>query len=85
MLSCKILTKPGGSLERGAAVIFGRRFLAPRFSFAWGTVQAGAAGPPALCGPVSNMDTIPPECVDCIRDCNWCTYNIADPGNYHRR
>lgn len=40
---------------------------------------------PPLCGPVSNMDTIPPECVDCIRDCNWCTYNIADPGNYHRR
>ena len=39
----------------------------------------------ALCGPVSNLDTIPPECVGCIRDCNWCTYNIADPENYHRR
>ena len=35
--------------------------------------------------PVSDSDTIPPECVDCIRDCAWCTYNIADPETYHRR
>ncbi len=39
----------------------------------------------ALCGPVSNLDTTPLECVGCIRDCNWCTYNISDPENYHRR
>ena len=40
-----------------------------------------AIGGPA---PVSNLDT-PPECVDCLRSCDWCVYNIADPERYHRR
>lgn len=40
----------------------------------------------ALCGPAQNpVDQTPPVCVGCIHDCAWCTYNIADPENYHRR
>lgn len=43
---------------------------------------------PALCGSAPTpppTEVLPDICADCVRDCTWCTYNMADSESYHRR
>lgn len=84
----RLLVEAVRDIERGAAVGTEQDESCATWEPSWDRPRLERKELLALGGPVSYSDTtptVPPECVDCIRDCRWCTYNIADPEIYHRR